>query len=265
MVNAYSCICYSDDQQKFVAAGASKTCISSDGVTWTNYTSLSGSISGIIWVSKLSKYVGVGTNTVFLSSNGINFTNIDVSGINSGFVYQRVAYSSTLGGANGRLVAVGNLSGNGRVIYSDDGGNTWTNATIPKTNVPWRGIAYSEVQKKFVVVAGSGSGNQRVMTSVDGINWSLYYDGGGNCNWHEVLYVSNHNMWVAVGPGNYGHVMVSNDGMSWTLGNANQPGAQNAATYSPELDRFVGVGDGYSYPWIMTSPPLYTNYYNITL
>lgn len=252
VTGSLNCICWSYDQRKFVAAGSNKTYISTDGINWTQYTN-SVNINGIIWVSNLQKYIGCGTNNIYLSNDGISFTNIDVSSLNAGYTYYRIAYSSILN----RLVAVGFSGSNGAVIYSNNNGNSWQNATIPLTTVPWRAIAYSEKQNKFVALAGLAASSLRTMTSSDGVNWALYFDGGGDCNWHEVLYLNKYDMWVGIGPGSLNHCMISPNGQVWTLGFAPRPGAQNAGAYSPELDRIVSVGDGYGYPWIMVSPALY--------
>ncbi len=131
---------------------------------------------------------------------------------------QDIAYSASLD----RWVAVGYDSvsfGDPRVIYSDDGGNTWTAATpAPTTDfmvlgVCWTGSAFIAVGQDTAV------NDPRVMTSADGITWTSRTSAPTtNALWLDVGGVSG----LAIAVGSLGtssgvKIMTStNDGASWT-------------------------------------------------
>ena len=130
-------------------------------------------------------------------------------------VLQDVCYSASLA----RWVAVGYDSasfGDPRVIYSNDGGNSWTAATpAPTTNfmvnsVCWTGAA-------FIAVGRTTSGNTpKAMSSSDGISWTSRTSAPtSSVSWQGSNGISG--LAVAVGGVNSPIIMTSaNDGTSWT-------------------------------------------------
>lgn len=134
-------------------------------------------------------------------------------------ILQAIAYSPSLD----RWVAGGydNSSfGDPRVIYSDDGGNTWTAATPdPLTDfmifgLCWTGSAFIAVGQDSTVT------DPRIMTSADGINWtSRTSDPATGCVWHGVHGISGLAV-VVGGVDEFGSpdklASSSNDGASWT-------------------------------------------------
>ncbi len=131
-------------------------------------------------------------------------------------VLQDVCYCASLD----RWVAVGwdngGSFGDPQVIYSDDGGNTWTAATAaPATDfminsICWTGAAFIAVGK------ASGSNTPKVMSSSNGISWTARTsDPATTCVWTGVHGISG--LAVAVGGVNSPKIMTStDDGASWT-------------------------------------------------
>lgn len=93
-------------------------------------------------------------------------------------------------------------------------GTTWTARTYPAEN-SWVGVAYGN--NLFVAIASSGTGN-RVMTSPDGITWTIRTTPAGDNVWAAITYGDG--KFVAVGAPNVNNansVMTSPDGINWTL------------------------------------------------
>jgi hypothetical protein len=101
----------------------------------------------------------------------------------------------------------------------------------------------------FVAVAASGTGN-RVMTSPDGIYWTLGTSAADN-QWMSVTY--GNGLFVAVsysGPGN--RVMTSPDGINWTLGTSDVNNQWVSVTYGNGM--FVAISNTGIQNSVMTSP-----------
>ena len=112
----------------------------------------------------------------------------------------------------------------------------------PVNNV-WRSITYGN--GIFVAVSSNGTGN-RVMTSPDGINWTIRAS-AADLPWVSVAFGAG--LFVAVANGD--QVMTSPDGINWTLRTALSSQWQ-AVTFANGL--FVAVGNDGTFQGIMTSP-----------
>ncbi len=129
-------------------------------------------------------------------------------------VLQDVCYSASLD----RWVAVGYDSssfGDPRVIYSNDGGNTWTAATAdPATAFMILGICWTGAA--FIAVGKTGSSTPKVMSSSNGISWTARTSAPTSAvSWVGVHGISG--LAVAAGGVNSPIIMTSaNDGTSWT-------------------------------------------------
>ncbi len=126
---------------------------------------------------------------------------------------QDIAYSPSLD----RWVAVGWEVGfgNPQVIYSDDGGNTWTAATAdPATSFKIYGVCWTGAA--FIAVGSTGSNTPKVMSSSNGISWTARTsDPTTTVSWIGVNGVSG--LAVAAGGVTSPKIMTSaNDGTSWT-------------------------------------------------
>ena len=89
-------------------------------------------------------------------------------------------------------------------------GNYWTGRSVSSS---WTGITYGN----GLFVAVGASGNERAMTSPDGITWTARSACGNNDNWRSVTY--GNGLFVAVSDYN-DKVMTSPDGITWTARSA---------------------------------------------
>lgn len=164
-------------------------------------------------------YVAVanaGTQRVRTSTDAATWTAVSASIANT---WRAVAYSPSLG----RWAAVAGSGTSTRVMTSDDNGATWTTRTSPATlgDISWRAIGWGG--GVFVAVADTGV-TQRVMTSPDGINWTMR-DAAADNSWRGVAW--GNGVWVACAVTGTGtRIMYSLDnGVTWTI--AETPPADN--------------------------------------
>ncbi len=105
------------------------------------------------------------------------------------------------------------------------------------TSVTWGG---STGQEKFVAVSSTGTTHQ-VMTSADGIGWTLQADLSGGQSWKSVTWGDD--TFVAVGGS--GALMTSSDGVTWTARTFGNSSVRdfNSVAWSSTLQRFVAVSN----------------------
>ena len=202
----------------FVAVSQGNVMTSSDnGLTWTLVTlqgdwrglTFGGSSSGGVFVAVGSS----GSDKVATSPDGLNWTIARSPASGTDPRWQSVTHGVVNGSS--RFVAVAN-EGNctlptsdpctSPVMYSDDNGATWTKVSATGNPAPasaalggcWNDVAFGLVNgvNKFVAV-GNCSAN-RVISSVDGVNWQAE-SGIPNGTWYSVTY--GNGVWVAVGYG----------------------------------------------------------------
>lgn len=105
------------------------------------------------------------------------------------------------------------------VAYSADG-DTWTTTTsidaFATTNMDCRGIAYSPVLDRFVIVGASA--DEAIYSDDAGVNWSV--NNGSmteSNNWNSIAYSDTLDLFVAVADSGTNRVARSSNGTSWTL------------------------------------------------
>ena len=130
----------------------------------------------------------------------------------------------------------------GRVALSNDG-YQWTAYPSNTTNTI-ECITWSPQLKLLVAVCSSTTNN--VMTSIDGINWTIQTNVPttfGN-TWNSVTWSSTLNLFVAVGNATHltNRIMTSPDGVNWTIRTGFENNWQSIC-WSPELSLFVVVGN----------------------
>ncbi|MFA7279106.1 MAG: hypothetical protein WC100_03330 [Sterolibacterium sp.] len=143
-----------------------------------------------------------------------------------------IAFSSSISAAAVRprlLVAVAN-SGN---AASSDDGVSWAFGNGSE-NANWNDVAYSPTLGLFVAVASSGT--NRVMTSVDGINWTGV--SVPSESWNGICWGSG--VFVAVASSGSSRMMFSTNGTTWTTQNIGTLAFQKVA-FSPALSMYVAV------------------------
>jgi len=176
---------------RFVAGGStdgSKVIYSTDGITWTatdayalgNTLGLPNDIGKRNGVYAIAygggNFVAIGKNNIAYSTDGITWINKTTSSLGLGSIsISAIAYGS------GVFVAVGGVTTKKTdIVYSSDGGITWTAVTDTTAfDYPYNGgtsnaiinaIAYGN--GKFVVGGAKG----KLATSPDGITWTALPD-----------------------------------------------------------------------------------------
>ncbi len=172
--------------------GTVRVASSPDGINWTARTAAEPNSWAMLAYGN-GLYLSVawdGTNRVMTSPDGINWTahsapNEDWRNISYGngrFVVNGVGQSMTSTDGITWTHYTGNNSGWGKSIFADGrfistangytsssvNGSTWTPSPTPDGE--WYGIEYVPGHNLFVSVGYSG--DERVMTSTDGINWT---------------------------------------------------------------------------------------------
>lgn len=240
--DGWTSVVWADSLGLLVACGiwdTNRIMTSPDGVNWTERTTPnSDSYWNICWSPDVSLLVVVGNSgstRVMTSSNGAIWTARTASEQNS---WLGVCWADSLG----LFVAVAN-SGTHRVMTSPDG-VTWTNRTAAAAN-EWRSIAWSSTLGLLVAVAASGSGN-RVMTSPDGINWTSRVS-AADSQWDSVCWADSIGLFIAVSAGSEGAgmVMVSADGINWSLSDDGVPTQPwDSVCFSPSLGLACAIASG---------------------
>jgi len=161
-------------------------------------------------VTNTNNFIGVAFgNETFVAtrSNGVHYSinGITWSATNPvGFVGGKIAFG------NGLFVNVGISGGTAYVATSSDG-FVWTSRT-PASNDSWSNIAYGN--GLFVAVAQSWSIGGGIMTSPDGINWTLRAAPAVSGGFTDIAYGKG--IWVATVSGSPGTIVTSYDGVTWS-------------------------------------------------
>jgi hypothetical protein len=243
-------ICWSPQLAIFVAVGAGPTNYigtSPDGITWTYRTApATNTWIAVVWSPELSLFVAVATsgtgNRVMTSIDGTTWI-IGVSPQDNNWA--NIIWSPELG----LFVAVADGGGSSRIMYSSDGAN-WNLVSTSSFNNQFRGICWSP--ELGIFVATSITGNNRVITSTDGINWTVGITPVNN-DWGAVCWSPELGLFVAcsqTGTGN--RIITSPDGINWTVRDTTGKDSVWAGiSWSPELGVFVAVA--YFAPYILYS------------
>ena len=256
-------ICYSIEQNLFVAVGTNGCMTSSNGISWTNVPSpLLNVWSAVIYAKELNLFVAVASNpfsyqsvvqnnSVMTSLNGINWSYSNTTAVSTNHNWTSVCWSPELN----LLVAVSADSkpvenGLNRVLISSDGLN-WESQNASAANW-WTSICWSKELCLFVAVASSGT-NDRVMTSPDGINWTSRVTPVDNL-WTSICWSSELFMFVAVASsGTNNRIMTSPDGINWTSRVDPVNSNWKSICWAPEITQFIAVAEDGINNQIMTS------------
>lgn len=193
LTNATNCnnqwrgLVWAPEISKWIATsitGTGNRCmVSSDGVTWTAKTTPADNSWGyVLWVppndsvpnGRLVAIAYGGTNRIMYSDNSGDSWTAIASPIETNN-WLSAAYSPKLG----RIVAVAYTgSTTQQVMTSDNYGTTWTARTTPSYQ-KWTSVIWADTLELFVAVseddahATTSPTTQQVMTSPDGITWTL--------------------------------------------------------------------------------------------
>lgn len=215
---------------QFVAVGATGTILTSpDGVVWTSRTSnVNDDLALIVYGNGV--YVITGSDYVLTSNDAINWQKHQVNWCNA---QSNCGSTSSITYGNGVFVAVGG-TGVYNIQVSTDGihwtyvgtgeapGNpNFLNFNWASTLYGWTSVAFGN--GKFVAVGDLGL----ITTSVDGVNWSMVQNSGGNL-W-SVTYGPSAGFVVA---GDNETLLASQDGINWS------------SVYSGSFYNWSGLGYG---------------------
>jgi hypothetical protein len=132
--------------------------------------------------------------------------------------------------------------------------STWVPRTTPADNA-WRSVIWAPEVSLFVAV--STDGTNRVMTSPNGITWTLRASADDTNNWRSVVWSpAQGGRFVAVaGGGTTPRAMYSSTGTAWfnTLVTGVSVRTWSSVCWSPELDIYVAVAEDGNINRVMTS------------
>ena len=202
-----------------------------------------------------SGYTGQG-NIGRSADGGKTWTFTDVISDSTLYRASSVAYSPALK----RYVTVGNNSTyNNASNYSDDDGVTWTKGNLPYGSGGaywWTSVAWSPELAMFCAVGYWGidaSGQPRIATSTDGINWTLHaLDSDGDAHtisFTQVIWAGGSIQKFVVCGYNYSNVttkqfVYSSNGTNWYYGTppaGENQNSWNAMAYSQEQGKIIAV------------------------
>lgn len=205
-------------------AGWTNVYTSTDGVTWsTNGVQAVESRMGNDLVSIRhvgGDFVAVGFANVVRSSNGVDWA---AAHWGSHDLLRGVAYG------NGIAVAVGQRPiGSGSIILSSSNGMDWTQRFVGGGITPDTTITFNDVTFGAGLFAAVGHDGSPVVTSADGINWTVRRRTLGPEYLNGITYGDG--KFVAVGYDSVvrrGSIFVSTDGINWTWLSAAATGTTN--------------------------------------
>ena len=204
---------------------------SGGGGTSINLSSISGNIIPSV------------TNTHNLGDVSRNWNNAYIRNLRvSNRVYQEISGDISWSAVNGHYglskdayPSLNPLSSGARAVQ------TWTGRSVEGVNY-WRGVCWSPELRLFVAVANGD--NNRVMTSNNGINWSVIVRIEDNA-WFGVCWSPQLRLFVAIAYSGTNRVMTSPNGIVWTLQTVPEANQWFGICWSPELGLYVAVaGDG---------------------
>lgn len=202
--------------------GTTKVMTSPDGETWTAQTPAEDNSWESVTFGN-GTFVAVadtGTNRVMTSPDGVTWTARADAGTD--LVWRAVTYGT------GTFVAINDRE---NAMTSADGASWSLHSTDSRAS--WTGLTYGN--GLFVAVAG----NSFINTSPDGATWTRRsYPSGFNAGLSAVAYGGD--TFVAVPSLTAGKVIVSSDGMTWSIQDAVSGSGWSGITYGN--NRFVAVG-----------------------
>lgn len=161
------------------------------------------------------------------------------------------------------FVAVGvSTTGATNSVMTSPNGMTWTLRSTPVSTFgntsggqQWVSVCWASFISKFVAVSNGFVENERVMTSADGITWTLqnsYNQLQDGNPWTCVCAAPEIGLLVAVAAN--GTVMTSPDGITWTQRTPDVNFSHRSVCWSPELGLFAIVSASGDDRRVQTSP-----------
>jgi PKD repeat protein len=163
-------------------------------------------------------------------------------------VWADMAYSESL--VLTVAVSAGNNSGAApQLVVSTDGIN-FIAYPLPAgaQNIFWQSVCWSPELEIFCACS-SGSGNSgggstdRIMTSSDGINWTVQTTPAFDRAWKSITWSASLSLFVAVADtgGSTDRVMTSPNGINWTMGDMGITRDWQGVAWGPSIGKFCAV------------------------
>lgn len=172
----------------YTSAGSAINAMSStDGITWTDYSNAVKSQTGFGGgTTTLVKY-GIAGSSIIMVGNPTATNSLSYVGTTNGgdlSAFTSIGPLTTTGAPanlfppanlNGTLVSVENAPlttqlGNPPYAYSSNNGTSWSNSTLPITNMAVRGCLATP--SRLIIWAMGSTANITILSSTDGINWT---------------------------------------------------------------------------------------------
>lgn len=150
----------------------------------------------------ISNWQGNNNNGIAISNDhGATWTGVSNGPTGSGNSLNGICWSVE----KGIYVAVGNAN-----IWTSPDGSAWTSQSVPEAN-NWLDVCWSPSLGLFCAVAGSGT--HQVMTSPDGVTWTVRTHAISGCN--SICWDGVGARFLSIGATS-GHIQSSTNGTSWT-------------------------------------------------
>lgn len=134
----------------FVGGETGKIIKSTDGVSWTESTLVTGNFWGSTWSPELGMLVLVGNLDIRTTTDGVNWFSRTLPASNT---WKSVEWSPYYG----KFVAISSTGTGNRSMQSSDG-ITWTTLTTPQDS-SWTNLVWSPEKKIFVAVSSTATHN----------------------------------------------------------------------------------------------------------
>jgi hypothetical protein len=206
--------------------------MSADGNNWSSVYTSTNNYNSVCWSPELQLFVAVGSagnNRAITSSNGSSWTLRNLTILNN---WTSICWSPEL-----MIFVAVSSSGNYRVAISDNGID-WKSIKCPINN--WTSVCWSPELNLFVAISNSGI-NNRVMTSINGIEWEFRISAVDN-NWTSICWSKHLNLFVAVAnSGTNNRIMTSNNGINWNSQISPADNNWNSIIWINSLKIFVSI------------------------
>jgi hypothetical protein len=186
-------------------------------------------------------------NGISLNSITSNQSNLYLNNINPGTATQSRALVldsnkniSTINSVKVNNLQLQNANLEPNNLY-DNNLTNYTTSEITNNANNFTSICWADSLNLFIAVSNTGT-NNRVMTSPDGITWTIRTSASNN-NWTSICWSSKLSLLVAISnSGTTDRIMTSPDGIIWTTRTSVNDYSWNSICWSDNLNIFVAVG-----------------------
>lgn len=179
---------------------------------------------GVVWSPRLSLFVAVGEDDTMTSPDGTTWTDRVPA---SADFWKSVCIDE----GDTLICAVGTDA----IMTSINGIDDWASRTPATASVFWLGVTHGN--DLFVAVGYNGSNETKIQTSPDGTTWTARTPAVGDFTAAGITFGSG--LFYVVSDGEHSNVMVSADGITWTMEDTNYTVNRQNAVYGDE--KFIAI------------------------